>query len=140
MRRILPFVILVLLFACQKKDTPSPQRNFYGKWYFVEAVAKHYTVSNGDTTYSLIDTTRYSHSTDYLDFTTNGVALRFTSSSQQTDSLLFEEVTPVYFRLDSLLCEVNSIEDSVLRFNSLDFLYDDTPKVKITQVFYTMQK
>jgi hypothetical protein len=140
MKRTLSFVALALLFACKKKETPEAPRNFYGKWFYVEEIRKRYTVSNGDTSYTSIDTTRYSHNTDYIDFTKNGAALRFTSATQQTDSLPFDEITPVYFRLDSLICEVNSIDDSTLRFNSLDFSYDETPKVKITQVFYLLGK
>jgi hypothetical protein len=131
--------MVLALCACKKEDNTTPHKSFYGKWFYVAAVNKEYTVDNGDTSYSRLDTVYY-NGTDYINFTQNGVALAFSGSTGHTDSLLFEEITPVFFHLDSLLCEATAIADSALQYNSLNFSYDETPKVKISQRFYTLRK
>jgi len=138
MRKVLMLVLLGLC-ACKKEDTTTPYRSFYGKWFYNTAIHKQYTVIAGDTVYNRIDTIHY-NGADYINFTENNVALRFYANTQRTDSLLFEEVTPVFFHLDSLLCEATSIGDSALQYNSLDFQYDQSPLIKISQTFYWLQK
>lgn len=132
-------IMLLVLCACKKEDNSTPHRNFYGKWTFTSAVFKEYTVDAGDTSYSRLDTLYY-NGADYIDFTQNGTALVFSSDTQSTDSLRFEEITPVFFRLDSLLCEATTITDSALHYNSLDFTYNETPKVLISQTFYNLKR
>ncbi len=139
MQKVLAIVMLLGICACKKEQESTPYRNFYGKWIYVTAVEKQYTVSQGDTSYHRIDTLHYTGS-DHIDFTQNGVALAFSSITQRTDSLRYEEITPVFFRLDSILCEATHISDTVLQFNSLDFSYDETPLVKISQTFYSLRK
>jgi hypothetical protein len=142
MRNVLVIVIpmlLLALYACKKEDKATPHRNYYGKWYYETAVFKDYTVSEGDTSYTRLDTLRYNGS-EYIDFTQNGTALRFYSDAHRVDTFRFEEITPVFFHLDSLLCEATSVTDTALRYNTLDFNYDETPKVKISQIFYTLKK
>ena len=139
MRKILVLAFL-MIGACKKKDDNPTYRNFYGKWFYSQTVHKEYTVKNGDTSFIRIDTTHYGHHSDYIDFTQNDVAIRFNAGTQQTDSLAFDEVTPTHFKLDSLLCQVETIEDSVFRFNSIDFGYTETQLVLVTQVFYSMHK
>jgi hypothetical protein len=46
----------------------------------------------------------------------------------------------VFFHLDSLLCEATGISDSALQYNSLDFQYNETPLVQISQTFYWLKK
>ncbi|WP_298735285.1 hypothetical protein [uncultured Chitinophaga sp.] len=142
MRKVLPIVtamVLVVLSACKKEDNATPHRNFYGKWYYESAVFKEYTVTAGDTSYSRLDTLRY-NGAEYIDFTQSGIALRFYSDAHSVDTFRFEEITPVFFHLDSLLCEATAVTDTALRYNTLDFSYDETPKVKISQTFYTLKK
>jgi hypothetical protein len=138
MRKVLMLMILGLC-ACKKEDASTPHRSFYGKWVYTAAINKQYTVSQGDTTYDRIDTLHY-NGADYIEFTQNRLALRFNSTTHRTDSLLFEEVTPVFFHLDSLLCQATYISDSALQYNSLDFRYDQSPLVKISQTFYWLKK
>jgi hypothetical protein len=142
MRNVLVIVMAMLmlaLYACKKEDKSTPHRNFYGKWYYESAIFKDYTVTAGDTSYTRLDTLRY-NGAEYIDFTQNGIALRFYSDAHRVDTFRFEEITPVFFHLDSLLCEATSVTDSVLRYHTLDFNYDETPKVKISQIFYTLKK
>lgn len=141
--RIVPVILilmpLLVLFACKKENNATPHRNFYGKWYYETAIFKEYTVDAGDTSYSRLDTLRY-NGAEYIDFTRNGIALRFYADAHRVDTFRFEEVTPVFFHLDSLLCEATSITDAALRYNTLDFSYNETPKVKISQTFYSLKK
>ncbi|TWI86529.1 hypothetical protein [Chitinophaga japonensis] len=139
MRKVLVIMICGLLFACKKEDNTTPHRSFYGKWTFQTAIARQYTVIQGDTTYHSIDTVHYNGS-DYIDFTENGVALSFTAQNQRTDTLGFEEITPRHFRLDSLLCEATLVTDSALHYNSLDFSYNETPYVQISQTFFILRR
>jgi len=142
MRNVLVIVIammMLVLYACKKEDNSTPSRNYYGKWYYESAVFKEYTVSEGDTSYTRLDTLRYNGS-EYIDFTQDKIALRFYSDAHRVDTFRFEEITPVFFHLDSLLCEATSITDTALRYNTLDFKYDESPKVKISQTFYILKK
>ena len=142
MRNVLVIVIAILpvvLYACKKEDKSTPHRNFYGKWYYESAVFKEYTVTEGDTAYTRLDTLRY-NGAEYIDFTQNSIALRFYSDAHRVDTFRFEEITPVFFHLDSMLCEATSVTDTALRYNTLDFNYDETPKVKISQTFYSLKK
>jgi hypothetical protein len=138
MRNVLVIIVLVLC-ACKKEDNSTPHRSFYGKWHYQSAVFKQYTVSDGDTTFSRLDTLYY-NGTDYIDFTQNGTALQFFADDQATDTLNFEEITPVFFRLDSLLCQATTITDSELQYHSLDFTYNETPLVTISQTFYYLKR
>lgn len=138
MRKVLMIMILGLC-ACKKEDNTTPHKSFYGKWFYTAAIHKQYTVSQGDTVYSRIDTLQY-NGADYINFTQDRVALRYTAATKRLDSLLFEEVTPVFFHLDSLLCEATGISDSALQYNSLDFQYNETPLVQISQTFYWLKK
>ncbi|KAA2238563.1 hypothetical protein F0L74_20275 [Chitinophaga agrisoli] len=139
MQKVLVIMLLLAVFACKKEQESTPYRNFYGKWIYVTAVAKQYTVSQGDTNYYRIDTLHYGGG-DHIDFTQAGVAYAFSAATQRTDSLRYEEITPVFFKLDSMLCEATHISDTALEFNSLDFSYDETPLVKISQTFYSLRK
>jgi|GEM_PF-955928 len=142
MRNVLVIVIammMLVLYACKKEDNATPKRNYYGKWYYESAVFKEYTVTEGDTSYTRLDTLRYNGS-EYIDFTQSNIALRFYSDAHRVDTFRFEEITPVFFHLDSLLCEATSISDTALRYNTLDFKYDESPKVKISQTFYILKK
>lgn len=140
MRNVLLIVTMFfVLIACKKEDNSTPHRSFYGKWYYQTAIFKEYTVNAGDTSFTRLDTLHY-NGADYIDFTQNGVAIRYYSDGHQTDTLNFEEVTPVFFHLDSLLCEATSITDSGLQYNSLDFSYNETPKVQISQTFYNLKR
>ena len=139
MRTVIAIGILLAFCACKKENESTPFRSFYGQWTYVTAVQKDYTVSDGDTTYSRIDTLHYD-GLDYINFTQNGVALLVDGSTQRTDTLRYEEITPVFFRLDSLLCQATLITDSALAYNSLDFSYDETPLVKISQTFYSLRR
>lgn len=137
-RNVLVILVLVLC-ACKKENNTTPHRSFYGKWFYQSAVFKEYTVDKGDTSYSRLDTLYY-NGADYIDFMENGTALEFSSDTQRADTLRFEEITPVFFHLDSLLCEATAITDSALHYNSLDFTYGETPLVKISQTFYTLKR
>ena len=131
------------LVSCKKEDTAPPQRSYDGKWFCTQTINKEYTLENGDTLFTRNDTLRHSVGMDYFDFRIDrsGVGTVLKYMNKELDSMAYEAITPKYFHLDTLLCEVNSLSDSAFAFNTLLYRYNVVPgRVQVTQVFFSLTK
>lgn len=66
MKRLLPFLLCIALFACSKKETPKPTVSLVGTWYATKLTAIDYTTTPNQT-----ENISYSH-TDYIKFNADG--------------------------------------------------------------------
>ncbi|SHN18235.1 hypothetical protein [Chitinophaga sp. CF418] len=133
---------LLTLAACKKEDATVRQPDYDGKWYIHQTVDKVYTLENGDTAYTRYDVNDYPGTANYIDFRINlgkGDALMYLDS--QLDSMSYEAVSRVYFRLDTTLCEVTHITDSTFQFNTIIFDNTTIPdRVQVTQHFFVLSR
>jgi hypothetical protein len=141
MKKLLVLALLTLA-ACKKDDTPVRQFNYDGRWYIHQTVDKQYTLENGDTAYTKYEVKDYPGTVNYIDFQTNrGTGAAFLYLGGKSDSMAYEALTPTYFHLDSTLCEITHITDSVFQFNTL--VFDNTvipDRVQIRQYFFVLSR
>lgn len=141
MKRLLVPALLTLA-ACKKEDTTVRQPDYDGKWYIHQIVEKEYTLENGDTAYTHYEVNDYPGTANYLDFRIDrgtGEVLQYLENRQ--DSMSYEALSSVYFRLDSTLCEVTHITDSTFQFHTLIFDNTTIPdRVQVTQHFYVLSR
>lgn len=141
MKKIL-LSVLLLLVACKKDDTPV-QLNYDGKWFIYQTIDKQYTLENGDTAYTRFEVKDYPGDIDYIDFqiSNQGKGIAAIYLAGKLDTLAYEAVTPVYFRLDSTLCEISQHTDSLLVFNTLVFDPSVIPdRIQVSQFYYVLRK
>lgn len=146
MKRIVALSLLGLM-ACKKDNTPTlPNINYAGNWSIVQTINQVYTLDEaGDTSFTVNQTTNFASGAGTINFNIdnsgNGSAV-IAISGQATDSMRYVAISHGYFRLDSTLCQVNSISDSTFSFNTLD--YRNSPnvpgRIQVTQDFFSLSK